>query len=95
MRGAHPPLAIGIVIIFMGLLSICARGGRSRSITLWVIPPGDAIEVVVFIHGGEGWSVSTVVSRRNRSSLLTQSWGPERYSNTKDSCATNMEDEKW
>lgn len=54
VRRAHPSFAIGIGIRSAWLLRISSRGRRPRHVTVWIMPPGYAVEVVVLIHRGEG-----------------------------------------
>lgn len=52
MGGAHSPLAIGVVADFARFCGISASGCRARRITVWVVLPGNTVEVVVLIHRG-------------------------------------------
>lgn len=54
LGGAHPSLAIGIMMIFGSLFSIGPGGGWAGEIAVRVVSPGDAVEVVVLIHQFEG-----------------------------------------
>jgi hypothetical protein len=50
--GAHSALAIGIMVKFTGFRSISASSCWSRGIAVWVMLPGNTVEVVVLIHRG-------------------------------------------